>query len=255
MNLSNLILNSIKYPFRNLFKLPLICILFILIAVIPIGWLLNNNYVLFIGVIAFFTFILIVPGYLLGIVRKGSVESATLPSFNIVDTIHDAIRVLALRIVYMLVPTAVFFISLSTIGVSSIGLLMEFKLLSFLATFGFALVLILITYIIFEFLFFFAKARLAYLNSLSEALKVNEVIADIRSIGIFNIFKWLLSMVALIIVASALSSVVTLIPYVGFLIYLCIVIPILESIGNYSLGLLYSNISRNNGSWKNKYKN
>ena len=32
------------------------------------------------------------------------------------------------------------------------------------------------------------------------------------------------------------------IPYVGVLIYICIVIPILESIANYSLGLLYSNI-------------
>lgn len=60
-----------------------------------------------------------------------------------------------------------------------------------------------------------------------------------------NIVKWLVVMVLLMIAASVISSIVTLIPYVGFLIYVCIIIPILESIGNYSLGLLYSNIIEN----------
>ena len=44
---------------------------------------------------------------------------------------------------------------------------------------------------------------------------------------------------------SFVSSFVMSIPYVGFLIYGCIVIPIIESIANYSLGLLYSNIAGN----------
>lgn len=247
MELSKILTNSIKYPFKNMVKLPIIFILFILIAIIPIGWILDNNYLVFIGVIAFFAFILFVPGYFLGIVRKGSIESSAMPSFNLKNNVIDAIRVLVLRIVYMIVPVAVFFISLSTFGVSSFDLLGELKIHSFLATIGLALVLILITYIIFEFLFFFAKARLAYLNSLSEALKIHKVIEDIKNIGIVNIIKWLLSMLILMIAASLLSSVITLIPYVGFLIYFGVIIPILESIGNYSLGLLYSNISRSNG--------
>ena len=40
-----------------------------------------------------------------------------------------------------------------------------------------------------------------------------------------------------------------MIAYVGFWVYICIVIPILESIGNYSLGLLYSNIVDKNDNW------
>ena len=99
-----------------------------------------------------------------------------------------------------------------------------------------------IVYIIFECLLFFAKARLAYFNSLQEALKVNKVIGDIRRIGIFNIIKWLIIMFILLNVVTFVTSLVMAIPYVGFLIYICIVIPILESIANYSLGLLYSNI-------------
>jgi hypothetical protein len=112
----------------------------------------------------------------------------------------------------------------------------------FVATFGLALLAILITYLIFEFLLFFAKARLAYLNSLSEALKIHKVIMDIKNIGIVNIIKWIIVMAVLMVVISVVSSAVLVIPYVGFLIYICIVIPIIESIGNYSLGMLYSNI-------------
>jgi hypothetical protein len=105
--------------------------------------------------------------------------------------------------------------------------------------------IVVIVYILFEILLFFAKARLAYLNSLTEALKINMVIGDIRKIGVFNIIKWLIFMVVLMIAVSFISSWIMMIPYVGFLIYICIVIPILESIGNYSLGLLYSNIGGN----------
>lgn len=243
MDLSKIILNSIKYPFKNIAKLPIIFILFILIAIIPIGKLLNNNYMMLIGGIAFFVFILIVPGYFLNIIKIGSRESAMFPSLNLVNNIYDSIRVLVLRMVYMIVPVAMFFILLSTVAPASFNLLNDFKILSFLATFGLLLVIILVTYLIFEFLLFFAKARLAYHNSLSEALKVNKVIEDIRNIGILNIIKWIVAMIVLAIVVSVVSSFVITIPYVGILIDICVIVPIMESIASYSVGLLYSNIT------------
>ena len=243
MDLSKIIFNSIKYPFKNIAKLPIIFTLFILIAIIPIGKLLNNNYLMLIGGIAFFVFILIVPGYFLNSIKIGSRESAMFPSFNLVNDIYDSIMVLVLRMVYMIVPVAMFFILLSTVAPASFNLLNDFKILSFLATFGLLLVIILVTYLLFEFLLFFAKARLAYHNSLSEALKVNKVIEDIRNIGIFNIIKWVLAMIALAIVVSVVSSFVITIPYVGILIDICVIVPIMESIASYSVGLLYSNIT------------
>jgi hypothetical protein len=196
-----------------------------------------------IGGIAFFVFILIVTGYFLNIIKIGSRESAMFPSFNLVNDIYDSIMVLVLRMVYMIVPVAMFFILLSTVAPASFNLLNDFKILSFLATFGLLLVIILVTYLLFEFLLFFAKARLAYHNSLSEALKVNKVIEDIRNIGIFNIIKWVLAMIALAIVVSVVSSFVITIPYVGILIDICVIVPIMESIASYSVGLLYSNIT------------
>lgn len=245
MDLSKLVSNSLKYPFRNIAKLPIICILFVLIAIIPIGMISDNNYLISIGVISFFLFILIVPGYFLSVVKLGTHQSAMLPSFNLVNNIYDSIRVTFLRIVYMIVPVVVFVIALSIFGPKSRELLINFRILEFLATVGLVLVLIFIIYFIFEFFLFFAKARLAYFNSLREALKITEVIRDIRRIGIVNIIKWLIVMAILLNVITFVTSFVNSIPYVGFLIYICVVIPIIESIANYSLGLLYSNIAKN----------
>ena len=245
MDLSKLVVNSLKYPFRNIAKLPIICILFVLIAIIPIGMISDNKYLISIGVIAFFLFILIVPGYFVSIINLGSHQSAMLPSFNLRNNIYNSIRVVFLRIVYMIVPAVVFIIALLVFGPKSRYLLFNLRILEFLATVGLVLVLIFIIYFIFEFLLFFAKARLAYFNSLPEALKINEVMGDIRRIGIVNIIKWLIVMAILLNVINFVSSFVLSIPYVGLLIYICIVIPIIESIANYSLGLLYSNIAKN----------
>lgn len=245
MNLKKLVSNSFKYPFRNLKKLPIICILFILIAIFPIGLISDNNYIMAIGVIAFFLFILIVPGYFLSIVKVGSNQSAMMPSFNLVSNIYDSIRILFLRIVYMIVPAVVFLLALIVFGPTSRKLLYNYKILEFLATVGLVLLVILIIYFVFEFLLFFAKARLAYFNNLREALNIKKVIGDIRRIGLVTILKWLIVMAILLNVITVVSSFVISIPYVGFLIYVCIVIPIIESIANYSLGLLYSNIAKN----------
>lgn len=244
MDLSKIVLNSFKYPFRNIKKLPVLCLLFVFIAIIPIGLIANNNYITAIGVIAFFLFILLVPGYFLSMIKLGSNQSAMLPSFNLVSNIYDSIRVLFLRIVYMIVPAALFLTALMVFGPTSRNLINDLRILEFLATMGLVFVLILIVYLIFEFLLFFAKARLAYFNSLPEALKINKVIQDIRNIGIVNIIKWLVVMAILLNAVTFVSSFVLSIPYVGFLIYGGIVIPIIESIANYSVGLLYSNIAR-----------
>ena len=245
MNISKIILNSVKYPFRNIKKLPLLFFLFILFALVPIGLIYNNKYVLILGMIAFFAFILIVPGYLLSIVNIGLNESSMFPSINFGVTIYDSIRLWILRIAYMIVPAIVFFIVLNTMGVSSIDMLANLKIPSFLLTAVLMFIIVLVTYLIFEFLLFFAKARMAYLNSLSEALKIHKVIIDIKNIGIINIIKWIIVMAILMVVVSYVTSWIMLIPYVGFIIYIGFVIPILESIGNYSLGLLYSNIAHN----------
>ena len=243
MEIGKIVTNSLKYPFRNIKKLPILFILFILVALVPIGIISDNRYVLIFGFIALFAFILIVPGYLFSMVRIGLNESAMFPSMSFGDTVRDSIRMIVLRMAYMIVPALVFFIVLSTIGMSTVEMIRDLNFTALI--FSFVVFLIFALYIVFEVLLFFAKARLAYLNSLKEALKIHRVINDIKNLGIINILKWLIIMTVLMVAVSYISSWVIAIPYVGLLIYIGIVIPILESIGNYSLGLLYSNIALN----------
>lgn len=247
MEIGKIVSNSLKYPFRNIKKLPILFILFILAAIVPIGIVSDNRYITAFGVIAFFLFILIVPGYLFSMVNIGLNESSMFPSLSFGKDIYNTIRLLVLRIVYMLVPTAIFLIVFYTLGISSVDMLRDLNVPGFFLGMILTLILVIVAYIVFEILLFFAKARLAYLDSLTEALKMHEVVGDIKKIGIVNILKWLIFMVVLMIVVSYVSSWVMLIPYVGFLVYIGIVIPILESIGNYSLGLLYSNIVDKDG--------
>lgn len=246
MDVGKIISNSFKYPLRNIKKLPILFMLFVLMAIVPIGLLFDNRYVVILGAFAFFIFILIVPGYLLSFVQIGLNESSMFPTLSFAKDIYNTIRLLVLRIVYMIVPAIIFFISLSVLGISSRDMINNLNVQGFVLTVLLALIIVSIAYILFEVLLFFAKARLAYLDSLTEALKMHKVVGDIRNIGIVNIIKWLIFMAILLVVASVISSWIIAIPYVGFLIYICIVIPILESIGNYSLGLLYSNIANVN---------
>ena len=245
MDVGKVVSNSLRYPFRNIKKLPILFALFIFAAIIPLGMIFDNRYITIFGVIAFFIFLLIVPGYLFSMINIGLHESAVMPSLSFARNIYDSIRLLVLRIVYMIVPALAFFIVLSTAGVSAIDMLTSFNVQGFFISFILIALFLLIVYILFEVLLFFAKARMAYLNSLTEALKMHKVVGDIRRIGVFNIIKWIIFMAILLIAVSFISSWILAIPYVGFLIYICIVIPTLESIGNYSLGLLYSNIVDN----------
>ena len=123
MDVGKIVSNSLKYPFRNIKKLPILFILFILAALIPIGMVFDNRYVTIFGVFAFFIFILIVPGYLLSFVQIGLNESSMFPSLSFVKNIYNTVRLLVLRIVYMIVPAVVFFIAWSTLGMSGIDML------------------------------------------------------------------------------------------------------------------------------------
>ena len=144
MDLSVLVKNSFKYPFRNIKKLPIIFLFFVLIAIIPIGIISNNDQVVFIGVIAFFLFILLVPGYFLSVIKMGSSQSAMIPSFNLVNNIYDSIRVISLRIVYMIIPALVFYIALKTMGPASREMIYNFRIPEFIAAVGLLLLLLVL---------------------------------------------------------------------------------------------------------------
>ena len=100
-----------------------------------------------------------------------------------------------------------------------------------------------IFYFFFGLLFLCATLRFANYDSLSEALSIGEVWADLMDIGILKV---ILAVVAIAVTASIImAGSIFLISISSFAIFLVIliVIPFLLLFGSYALGLLYSEIA------------
>lgn len=244
MDIGKIISNSFKCPFKNLKQLAVLCILFVLPFVLPVGFMVDQQIVKILGIIAIIVFALFLPGYLLSVVRSGTMESPGIPILkprNIIDTF----KLIVLRIVYMIIPVLVFVIFALGFGSLSIDAISKFNFSSIISYFVIAAVIGLIVYVIFALLLIIAKARLAYTNSLVEALKIHKVVKDIRNIGLAKTIAWYLVIAILLgVISNILFIALMLVPFaVGIVIYVVIVIPIICIIYYYSLGLLYSNIS------------
>lgn len=243
MDMDKIILNSFKCPFRNLKELAILCILFILLLVLPIGFIIGQEIVQILGVVAIIIFALLLPGYLLSVVRSGTMESSSIPLLkprNIVDTF----KLLVLRIIYMIIPVLVFLILVWVFGSLTIQSVFNLNFSSIISYFVIVCVICSIVYVIFVLLSIIAKARLAYTNSLREALKIHKVIKDIRNIGFAKTIVWFLVIEILLgFISGILFIALLFVHYVGIVIYGVIVLPIILIIYYYSLGLLYSDIS------------
>lgn len=243
MNLSQIISGSFKYPFNDFKNLILVCILFILPAIFPLGILMNQYVVKIIGLITFFIFILILPGYLVSVIKMGTIVSSEIPALSL-KNIVNTFKLLVLRIVYMIIPAIVSIVLLFVLGFSSIGFISDFNLGGILLSIPLVLGICLIVWIIFKLLLIIAKARLAYYDSLKEALKINKVIRDIKNIGLGRTIGWAIILVVLFgIFSFALMLILISIHYAAILIYAFVFLPIYFLINYYSLGLLYSNVT------------
>ena len=247
MDLGQIISNSFTYPFKDLKRLVIVCVLFVFPLILPIGVICKSDIAIALGIIFLLVFILIIPGYTVAIVKNGISVSNELPSFKIGRSIVNTIKLILLRIVYMIIPVAVFLISLFVlVGSFSTIFSADFNAISVISTFATVLIVSYIVYFVFEFLLIFARARLAYYDSLVEALKIHKVIRDIINIGIGRVIGWYIVMAILLGFISFICILLLLIPYIGLAIYVCIALPIMLIINYYSLGLLYSNIAKGN---------
>ena len=88
---------------------------------------------------------------------------------------------------------------------------------------------------------FIATARLAHYDSLSKAVDFTQSYRDLRNIGVLKVLGVFLIIPILTSIIEFICFYISMfIPYVGFLVYFCIIIPIVCLIRAFSLGLLYS---------------
>ena len=112
---------------------------------------------------------------------------------------------------------------------------------TFLVQWGLILGIIAIVFIIFSILQFIATARLAHYDSLSKAVDFTQSYRDLRNIGVLKVLGVFLIIPIMTSIIEFICFYISMfVPYVGLLVYFCIIISIVCLIRAFSLGLLYS---------------
>ncbi len=256
MNFGNIILNSFKFPFKDLKHLGFVYILFLILLILPAGVYIGNSIAMLIGVVGSLIFILIAPGYGILVIKSGINQSSEVPSIKIGRSIINTLKLLILHICYIAIPSTIAFLLVLfatnllnypfAIFESTLNLNLNFTLdlvSGFFNAIGIIIIVTLIVRLIFSLLSYIAKARLSKTNSLIEALKIHRVVLDIKKIGLLKFIGWCIIMAILLVIFGIIAFFILFIHYIGLIVYLCVMLPIIYVIYNHSLGLLYSDLS------------
>lgn len=243
MDLGEIISCSFKYPFTDFKRLAIVFVLFFMMTVSLIGLELNNEIIVYAGLVTFIVACLIIPGYLISVLRQGTLVLKELPCVNIKKNVIDTLKVIVLDIVYMIIPTVMVMILVGILIFMAPPypdiLTQDFSASLIYAGLIVAVVSALL-FIIFALLLTVAKARLAKYDSLSKALSFTAVYRDIRRIRIGKFIAWVVLMGIILGLIDRLAIFLLLfIPHAGIILYVCIVAALLLIIYYYSLGLLY----------------
>lgn len=261
MDLGNIITNSFKYPAGDLKKFLIICILCAL-PFIPLFCfdLMDNNVEILVGIwlILVLVEILIIPGYLISVVKEGCGLSKSVPSIKVGRNIINTLKYILLNIIYSLVPLLVLVIGVFALGMSSLPVFESItkitklddvaNLLSnipnMLSNFINSILILLAVFLIVSFIFsllsYVATARFAKHNKLGEAFR--SIIGDIKQIGVLKLIAWYIVMGMMVSIIVDVAAFVLFVPYAGVFIYFAIVFPYVLMVYYYSLGLLHSSV-------------
>ena len=249
MDIGAIFSDSFKYPFKDLKHLICVLILFVLLLVSPAGLYFHNRIVFDIGLVTSAVFLLIMPGLMILVVNSGIGQSPQIP-VKLKKSIINSLKLIVLHLCYITVPTViVFFILVYATGLTDIPgrILANLMNLNFSFQLWFdllnALFSVIIGLLIFRWIFSIvnlaSKATMALTDSLVEALKIHRVFGDIRKVGIGRFIAWYILMGVVMIILHLVAMMLSLIPYIGFIVNMCILM-IIALIYYYSLGLLYS---------------
>ena len=203
MSLSQIITDSIKYPFSDLKKFAIVGVIALLAGISNVFPTLgvDNGAVLLIGIVISLIFALILSGFGLSVIKKAVGHADEIPDIDPVNNFIDGIKVLVISIVYFLIP--------------------------FIIT----LILAMIT-----------GAIGAGLDNVVAAFNFGEIFEDIKNIGILKILALIIIAIIIIIIASIIASVFALIPFVGIIIAEILVGAFVVLFYNRAIGLLYAEL-------------
>ncbi len=238
MNISDIISDSLTYPFNNIKAFVLYLVLGIIAAFIGGTSIVSlataastkgmSTYTFTgIGVVGFVVFLLVlflIEGYGLDIVKLGIERKSEGPEIDMGRQISNAIKLIAVDIAYYIIPLIIIFI---------LGLFLRNWILGIISV---------ILVIIFALANFMARCRLAKTDTLGEALSIGEAIGDISRVGFINLLiTVILVMVLTFIIMLIVGMINSVNQTIGNILFGIATVYIVFFYHR-AIGLLYSNI-------------
>lgn len=236
MSVSDIIGDSLVYPFNNIKALVLYVVLGIIAAIIGgatvislVGAFSTKGLSGFafsglgiVGIIVFILVMFLIEGYALDIIKYGIERRNDGPEIDVVRQISNAVKLIVVDLVYYIVPAIVIFV---------LSLFLRDWILTIIS---------LILVIVFALANFMAKCKLAQTDNLGAALSIGDAIGDISRVGIGKLIATVVVIfVILVIVVFIIALIASANDTIGSIL-LGIFSVYFVFFYNRAIGLLYS---------------
>ena len=237
MSLTEIISNAISYPFSDIGKFIMVGILVLLAGlssfIAPFG-IQNNSILALIILLIALIFAIVLSGYNVDVIKNGIDNSDEIPSIDFMKNFVNGLKTLVIGIVYFIIPIIIMLVLGMITGAIGAGLdhLAEAMGVTFIIA-----AIIFILFAIFEIV---ALARFADTGELGAALSIGEVVEDAKRVGIFKIIGFLIVAFIIALVATFLSSLLAIIPFIGLIIAVIVLGAFVTLFIYRGFGLLYA---------------
>ena len=252
MDIGDCLSISFKYPFKDFPNFKFVMLFFALLVPLfySIWYNTSSDIIISISLILLLVVILIIPGYLISIVKNGILQTGEVSNFNVKKNIVDTFKLFLISLVYSIVPIIVMLIVSFSFGIfaySEVDLASLSTAESNQLALGIIITVLIAILVEFVYVIFLivAIARFAYHDSMSQAFEFGEVYRDIKKIGIGKLIGWLIVTNIIFNLIARFGLLLVLIPVAGVLIYLLVLLPFALLFYAYSIGCIYSNVLEN----------
>ncbi|WP_458452959.1 DUF4013 domain-containing protein [Methanobrevibacter sp.] len=236
MSLSEIITDSVKYPFNDLTKFFIVGIISLLAGMSNVftAFDVDSFALVALGGVISLIFTLILSGYSLSVINYGIRRSDEIPDFDFVKNFIDGIKVLIIEIVYFIIPLLITIVLAFITGAIGQGLD------HLAAGLGVGLIISFILIVLFSLFEFVALARFAKTEEFGDAFNFSEIFEEIKQIGIVKILALVIISLVIMIIAAIVISLIGLVPFIGIIIADIIIGAFVTLYFCRAIGLLYA---------------
>ena len=247
MEIGDILSQAIRYPLNDTENIKNPLIIFGILAGPLLLFMIalftrNNTFITITAVleiIGVIVYVLLAPGYLLSVMKEGINRSGIIPELQLGKNIVDTLKLWAIGIVYSIVPMII----LALIFFLVIGVTPPKNPNAALGAIGIFAIIAIVIIVLLEMFISIATLRLAKTDSISEAVNISQVWAELQEIGIL---KMLLFCILISIIGGFIYFVgmlLNFIPIIGPVITILIIYMFAALFESYAFGLLYSDIA------------